>query len=153
MQIRAANLADAEAIHHLVVELSDDFFIYPDRRGSEGFFNSVSIRAISDYLSDTRYRYWLAQDPQGLLLGLLALRDASHVFHLFVRASHQGQGVASQLWRTALSYLQEHGNTVEITVNSSVRAAPSYQHWGFRATTEVQSKDGLRFLPMSRQRN
>lgn len=153
MKIRLAQVQDSSAIQQLIAALSANFFIYPDQREAEPFLASVSLAAVQGYLADTRYRYWLAEDAAGQVVGFIAVRDQTHLFHLFVADSHQRQGLASQLWQIALDYLLESSATTALTVNASLNAVEVYQRWGFQASATIQSMHGIRFLPMSRERN
>ncbi len=153
MEFRKARLSDAAAIHRLILDLSEDFFEYPDRRGAEPFLESISQTALSGYLQAPRYCYWLALNSDQELQGLIALRDATHLFHLFVAKQSQGSGLASQLWRLAAAYSAQQSAGATMTVNASLNALAVYQHWGFQAQGEVQHMHGIRFLPMILQRN
>ena len=54
--------------------------------------------AIQGYVSASNFEYFVAES-QGLLAGVVALRDNGHLFHLFVAEPFQGQGP----WRQALA--------------------------------------------------
>ena len=97
MEFRAGSPADAESIAGLIAgfqsELTDD----PSGTGAEEYLAAVCVQAEREYLASERYRYILAySDSQ--LAGFIAIRDGSHVFHLFVERSHQRQGIARRLW-------------------------------------------------------
>ena len=63
-----------------------------------------SNQAERGYLASEPYRYVLAyKDSQ--LAGCIAIRDGSHLFHLFVERSYQRQGIARRLWERALKEL------------------------------------------------
>src|SRR6188768_3530671 len=119
MELRAGSLADAEAIAGLIAgfqsELTDD----PSGAGAEEFLASVSLQAEREYLASERYRYLLAYSGSQLA-GFIAIRDGSHLFHLFVERAHQRQGIARLLWERALSELGDPGNKGAFTVNSSL---------------------------------
>jgi GNAT superfamily N-acetyltransferase len=81
------------------------------------------------------------------LCGMIALRDGSHVQHLFVRDDTRGRGIARQLWEHALRL---HGDRA-YTVNSSETAVPVYTRFGFIGSGPAQTANGVRFVPMQRQ--
>jgi GNAT superfamily N-acetyltransferase len=146
MEFRAGSPADAEAIADLIdsfrSELTDD----PSGAGAEKYLASVSVQAEREYLASERYRYLLAcSDSQ--LVGFIAIRDGSHLFHLFVERSHQRQGIARRLWERALCELCAPSDG-GFTVNSSLSAVPVYQAFGFIPAGSIQSANGISFLPM-----
>lgn len=149
MEFRAGSPADAEAIAGVIAgfqsELTDD----PSGAGAEEFLASVSVEAERDYLASERYRYLLAYS-NSRLAGFIAIRDGSHLFHLFVESAHQRQGIARRLWERALRELCAPGSDEGVTVNSSLFAVPVYQAFGFVPAGSIQSIHGISFLPMWR---
>lgn len=149
MKFRPGSPADAEAIARLIASFQSELTDDPSGTGAEHFLASVSIQAERNYLASERYRYLLAySDSQ--LAGFVAIRDGSHLFHLFVERSHQGQGVARRLWERALQDLCAPGSDGGFTVNSSLSAVPVYEAFGFVAAGSIQREHGISFLPMRR---
>ena len=149
MVFRAASPADAEQIAAMIAsfqcELTDD----PSGAGAEEYIASVSVQAEREYLGSERYGYLLAySDSQ--LAGFIAIRDGSHLFHLFVERSRQRQGIARRLWERALKELCVPNSEGGFTVNSSLSAVPVYQAFGFVPSGSIQSVHGISFLPMRR---
>jgi len=104
MEFQAGSPADAEAIAGLIASFQSELTDDPSGAGAEGYLASVSVQAEREYLASGRYRYLLAySDSQ--LAGFIAIRDGSHLFHLFVERSHQLQGIARRLWERALREL------------------------------------------------
>jgi predicted GNAT family N-acyltransferase len=110
----------------------------------------VSVQAERKYLASERYRYLLAYSGSQLA-GFIAIRDSSHLFHLFVERSQQRRGIARRLWELALRQLCALGSDGGFTVNSSLSAVPVYQAFGFIPAGSIQSMHGISFLPMQRQ--
>lgn len=149
MKFRAGSLVDAEAIAGLIASFQSELTDDPSGEGAEGYLASVSLQAEREYLASERYRYLLAySDSQ--LAGFIAIRDGSHLFHLFVERLHQGQGIGRCLWERALVKLCVPDNDGGITVNSSLAAVPVYQAFGFVPTGSIQRMHGISFLPMRR---
>jgi GNAT superfamily N-acetyltransferase len=147
MKIQAASLADAEEISALIIELSDPFYVRPSRIGAELFLESVSAEAQRSYLSASNFLYYVAKF-QGGIAGVIALRDNSHLFHLFVAKPFQGMGLSSRLWRLVKSKAREAGNLGEFTVNSSLNAVVVYEKFGFVPRGDIQNMHGISFQPM-----
>ena len=150
MEFRAGSPADAEAIADLIAgfqsELTDD----PSGAGAEEYLASVSVQAERKYLASERYRYLLAYSGSQLA-EFIAIRDGSHLFHLFVERSHQRRGIARHLWDRALAKMCAPDSNGGFTVNSSLSAVPVYQAFGFTPAGSMQSMHGISFLPMRRQ--
>jgi GNAT superfamily N-acetyltransferase len=146
--IRPGSPSDAEAIARLIAsfqrELTDD----PSGAGAQAYLASVSVQAERDYLASPRYRYLVAYAGRQLA-GFIALRDGSHLFHLFVAQEHQHQGLARRLWEHALASVGA-ANGQGFTVNSSLAAVPVYRALGFVPSGSMRSMHGISFLPMQR---
>jgi GNAT superfamily N-acetyltransferase len=149
MEFRAGSPADAEAIAGLIASFHSELTEDPSGAGADEFFASVSVRAEREYLASERYRYLLAHSDSKLA-GFIAIRDSSHLFHLFVERSHQRQGIARRLWERALRQLCAPGSDGNLTVNSSLSAVPVYQAFGFVPAGSIQKMHGISFLPMRR---
>ena len=149
MEFRTGSPADAEAIAGLIASFQSELTDDPSGAGAEEYLASVSVQAEREYLASERYGYLLAySDSQ--LAGFIAIRDGSHLFHLFVERAHQRQGIARRLWERALEELCASGSDGAFTVNSSLSAAPVYQAFGFVPTKSIQRMHGISFLPMLR---
>ena len=126
-------------------ELTDD----PSGADAEVYLVSVSVQAEREYLASERYGYLLAYS-EWQLAGFIAIRDGSHLFHLFVERSRQRQGIARRLWERALKELCVPTSDGGFTVNSSLSAVPVYQAFGFVPSESIQRVHGISFLPMRR---
>jgi GNAT superfamily N-acetyltransferase len=147
MKLRSGTTADAESIASLIASFQREITIHPEGEGAEHYFASVSPRAERDYLASSRYSFLVAED-EGVLLGFIALRDVSHVFHMFVAREHQRKGVASRLWHEAKAQALRTGAPTHFTVNSSLGAVAVYRSFGFESTGEVASIHGISYVPM-----
>lgn len=147
MRIRPATPADAGAISALIHGVSAYFTLHPDGEGADEFFATITPEAIAGYLASPAYAYRVAEDD-GALAGVVAIRDNTHLYHLFVAAAHHGRGLARELWTEAMQAALEAGNPGEFTVNSSVYAQPVYERFGFRPTGPRVEEKGIAFIPM-----
>lgn len=150
MNIRPATIADAEAISALIIELSDPFYTSPTRDGAEPFLASVSTEAQRNYMAAGNFSYHVAESD-GRLVAVVALRDNSHLFHLFVAKPLQGSGLARRLWNIVKTNAMAAGNPGQFTVNSSPNAVPIYEKFGFVRRGEVQYMHGISCQPMQLQ--
>lgn len=149
MHLRAGTAADAEAIAALIASFHREVTTHPDGVGAEHYFASVSTESERGYLASERYRYLVAEvGPE--LLGFIAMRDTSHVFHLFVARQHHRRGIARRLWQEAHAQGVAAGKSARFTVNSSLGAVPTYRSFGFEPTGDVASIHGISYQPMER---
>jgi len=120
--IRRATIDDADTISALVHSVAHYFTIHADGRGAEEFFKSITSTAIRGYLTSDQYVYWLGCDEQNHVIAAIALRDNSHLYHLFVASEQQSQGYARQLWQHLQTHAAQNGNPGNFTVNASLFA-------------------------------
>ncbi|MEO6918865.1 MAG: GNAT family N-acetyltransferase [Collimonas sp.] len=147
---RPAVSVDGAAISALIRQFLHEFTINPAGTGAEKFLDSVSTEAETRYIADPRYRYIAAfEDTQ--LAGFIALRDGSHVFHLFVSPAFQRRGLATRLWQKAKAAALSMSTPECFTVNSSPFALPVYARFGFKETGPQVEAHGIHFVPMHLQ--
>ncbi len=139
-------IEDASAISRLIGSVARFFTLQPDGLGAEDFLKTISPEAVASYLVDPRFAYFKAVD-NGALAGVVAVRDGSHVYHLFVDESFQRRGLSRQLWGHARAAVGE-ASPGYFTVNSTPYAQPVYERFGFVATGPRVETKGIAFVPM-----
>lgn len=82
------------------------------------------------------------------IIGVIGIRNGSHIALLFVDKAFQHQGIAKKLFMTAVDYAKNNSAAEKITFNSSPYAVPVYEKLGFSKTSESLEKDGIIFTPM-----
>jgi GNAT superfamily N-acetyltransferase len=132
-----------------MVSVLAEKFIAPDftDEGRDHLLDSMTPAAIAKYIR-SGYRYHVAEDEDEIV-GIVGVRENSHLYHLFVAESHQGHGLAKALWKKAMNESLCRGNPGEFTVNSSLNAQPVYEHLGFVAQSEPVTKHGVIYTPMN----
>ncbi len=86
------------------------------------------------------------------LVGVVALRDRTHVSLLFVESTRHRRGIGTALMEWAFRYAGPRDSAYPVmTVNSSPYARGFYERIGFSAIGQEQRKDGIRFIPMARK--
>jgi GNAT superfamily N-acetyltransferase len=145
--IRPAVAEDAPAISALILSLQPYLTIEPDGTGAEEFLVSLAPDIIRRNLQADNYHYHLAVDGDALA-GVVALRDNTHLFSLYVGSAWHGQGIGKRLWEVARDGALARGNPGSFTVNASAFAAGMYRHLGFRDAGEMAEMHGIRFIPM-----
>ncbi len=147
MKVARAAIADAPGISALIRELSKPFLVSPCGEGAAPFFAAISPTAIQGYVSAGNFVYLTAKRGE-LLADVVALRDNSHLFHLFVAEPFQGQGLGHQLWHMVKAAAIQSGNPGKFTVNASLNALSMYEKFGFVANGSVVQTHGIAFQPM-----
>ena len=147
IKLRAARSEDAAAISALIGRFTQDVTVNSDGSGAEEYLAAVSEVAEARYLADPRYAFIVACEGADIA-GVVAVRDHTHLFHLFVAPEYQRRGIASRLWQQARAAALAAGNDGSFTVNSTLSALPVYEHFGFVRTGPVTEAHGIRFVPM-----
>lgn len=88
----------------------------------------------------------------GVLAGMIEIRQNNHVALLFVDKAHQHRGIAKGLLHAALADARAADPDLErVTVNSSRYGVPAYEKLGFRQTGPEREVNGIAFIPMAMQ--
>lgn len=82
------------------------------------------------------------------LAGVIAVRDTTHIYHLFVMPEFHRKGVAAKLWERAKANALASGNKEGFSVRSSEFAVPVYERFGFCVIGSRAEKGGIAFVPM-----
>lgn len=145
--IRKARPSDAPAISALISSLAHFFTLDPGGKGAELFLSSISVGAIGRCVSSSSFDYRVGF-IDGRLVGVVAIREGEHLFHLFVSPEFHRRGIARALWEHAASEAVKAGSPAGFTVNSTPFAVPIYERLGFRAVGPRTEKHGIAFVPM-----
>ena len=145
--LRNATPSDAGKISKLISGLTEKFIAYEfTPAGTEELLHSMAPDAIEKYIR-SGYEYHVAE-MDARLIGVVAVRGNSHLYHLFVAEKFQNRGIAGQLWRVAMKSCLAKGNPGVFTVNSSRYARPVYEKLGFVVQSGPQEKNGVIYIPM-----
>ena len=93
------------------------------------------------------FQYHLAE-KNGVVIGVVGIRDSSHLYHLFVADGFKGRGVARALWQVARDHCRKAYDVSEFTVNSSRFAVEMYRKFGFVETGPPATTGGVTSIPM-----
>lgn len=149
--IRRAMVEDAEAIGALAASLSHFFTVHPDGAGAERFLETLAPPALRAYICAPAFAYWVGC-VENRLVGVVALRDGKHLFHLFVAPSLHGRGFGRCLWNHAKAAAVAAGNRSGFTVNATPCAQPIYERFGFTAVGPRVETNGVAYIPMKLDR-
>jgi GNAT superfamily N-acetyltransferase len=85
----------------------------------------------------------------GSIVGVITIRNGSHISLMFVHDTFHRQGIGSELIRRATKKMKMADPGVCLTtVNASPYAVPFYEQLGFKATGPQRFKKGMLITPM-----
>ncbi|HYE96920.1 MAG TPA: GNAT family N-acetyltransferase [Rubricoccaceae bacterium] len=140
--IRPAGPADAPAIHALLAALTPQVIERPEEAAP--FLGTCTQEAVAARLADPAFTHHVAE-VSGEVVGFVAVRDGSHLYHLFVADAYQGSGLGARLWDAA----RTAAGAPRFTVNATRNAVGFYQRQGFSPEGPLVRQHGLSFQPMA----
>ena len=145
--IRKACPEDASQISELISGIAHYFTSDGSDEVAAWFATSITPSAIAGNINDHKFNYLVCFVGQ-TLAGVIAVRDITHVHHLFVAPEFHRKGLAAKLWARAKADALASGNKEGFSVRSSEYAVPVYERFGFRIIGARAEKDGIVFVPM-----
>jgi len=149
LRLRLARACDAQAIGVLCRRVVRRW-VLPDqsREIGQALLMRLSARVLRERILEGQ-RFHLAY-LYGVLVGVAAMRDDSHLLHFYVGTRYQGRGIARRLWRRAMQDAVRRAGTRCFTLNATRCAVPVYLRLGFRADgPERPSPSGVMTTPMT----
>ena len=129
----------------------DTFMIYeaPDYslQGIKNFRDFIKDPGLKKMFLKGAYQVWGAFE-KGVMIGVVSVRNRSHISLLFVDTDHQRKGIATALLKTLFSYARDEMAISEITVNAAPYATGFYHKAGFIDLCNEKVTDGIRYTPM-----
>jgi GNAT superfamily N-acetyltransferase len=144
---RAMDADEAEAVLALVMRGFDEL-VRPDF-SDDGVVEFA--KAARTFVVDrpAGHRVSVAE-RDGLIVGMIDMRDRSHICLFFVEREQRGCGVGRALLASALAHAGDEAPAAAVTVNSSPWAVPVYERLGFLATGPQVERNGIRAIPMAK---
>jgi GNAT superfamily N-acetyltransferase len=147
MLIRPLVVTDILAVAALLRELAREYIVHESPpEGASTFLAENDEMGVRGFLARGHVYHVAVIDGQ--VAGFVAVRDHSHLFHLFVGKRWHRRGVARALWERARDAALDAGGDGAFTVNSSNFAVPVYESFGFVRVGPTQCAKGLYFNPM-----
>lgn len=119
-------------------------------------YTAEGIRNFEDFITDTTlhrmfvmgvYQMFVALDRKQIV-GMLTLRNTSHISLLFVDGKYHRRGIGRALIEYLREYLLSEAGISRITVNAAPYGVAFYHKLGFRDLRPEEEKDGIRYTPM-----
>ncbi|MFI3176577.1 MAG: GNAT family N-acetyltransferase [Eubacteriales bacterium] len=119
-------------------------------------YTNEGIKSFGEFITDeTLHKLFLKGDYEMLvaranneLIGLITLRDVSHISLLFVREGYHAMGIGSSLVRTLYKYVKDTKGVSYVTVNAAPYAIGFYHALGFENIGHSTVHKGIIALPM-----
>lgn len=147
MHIRPIRSDDIPAVSILIQALATEFILDATPPNlADSFLRGNSPDGIKSNI-EQGYVYHVADD-NGVIAGVIGVRNCQHLFHLFVGKPWQGQGLSRQLWDVGRRAATDAGGAPPFTVNASNYALKAYENLGFKRTAPLSVKNGIPFNAM-----
>lgn len=114
------------------------------------------IKNFEDFITDTTlhrmfvmgaYQMFVALD-HNQIIGMITLRDDSHISLLFVDEKYHRQGIGRALIEYLREYLLSEAGVSRVTVNAAPYGVAFYHKLGFRDLRPEEESDGIKYTPM-----
>lgn len=129
----------------------DTFLIYEapeySKEGIQSFKNFVRDPILKNLFIEGKYHV-LAAFYNGLMVGIIGVRNENHLSLLFVDSEFHRRGIARKLVIKMFEETYRHYGKREMTVNASPYAVGFYHKMGFVDTNVELTTDGIRYTPM-----
>ena len=121
-------------------------------------YTREGIRSFEDFISDATlkrmfgmgvYQMFVAYS-QDKIVGMITLRNETHISLLFVDKKWHRHGVGRALINHLCDYLQNEMGRDKVTVNSAPYGIGFYHKLGFEDLGPEMQKEGIRYTPMQR---
>jgi GNAT superfamily N-acetyltransferase len=147
--LRTAATADAPAISALVCSVArEKIFANGPEEGCRYFMAMNTPSATTGKMGSDVYRYYVAE-LDGRIVGVVAMLNNAHVYHLFVETSQHGKGIGRKLWEHARDACLKRGNPGRFSTDSTLDAVASFERLGFKVSGEQRIRNGHPSLPMT----
>ncbi|MCH5259297.1 MAG: GNAT family N-acetyltransferase [Lachnospiraceae bacterium] len=119
-------------------------------------YTSEGVRNFEKFITDStlyrmfvkgEYQLFIALD-QCKIVGMITLRDSTHISLLFVDAAYHRKGIGRALIKYLTDYLLTEVGAGRVTVNASPYGVGFYHRIGFRDLSTEEVRDGIIYTPM-----
>ena len=119
-------------------------------------YTDEGIRNFEDFITDTTlhrmflmgvYQMFVALD-KNRIVGMITLRNASHISLLFVDEKYHRRGIGRALIEYIREYLLSEAGIGKVTVNAAPYGVAFYHKLGFTDLRPEEERDGIKYTPM-----
>ncbi|MDD3204717.1 MAG: GNAT family N-acetyltransferase [Lachnospiraceae bacterium] len=116
-------------------------------RGVQSFQEFITDETLRKMFIKGEYRLLVALKDKKIV-GIISVRDGSHISLLFVDEMFHKKGIGRLLVNTLGKYLKQEEGKTKMTVNAAPYAIGFYHKLGFADIQTEQETDGIRYTPM-----
>lgn len=114
------------------------------------------VRSFEDFITDSELKrrfvmgkyQMLVASSHGKVIGMISLRNETHISLLFVDRHYHKRGIGRALIRALSEYVKDEIGRTALTVNASPYGVGFYHRMGFRDMGPEMQRDGIIFTPM-----
>lgn len=119
-------------------------------------YTMEGVKNFEEFITDTTlyrmfimgaYQMFVALD-NNRIVGMITLRNASHISLLFVDEKYHRQGIGRALIEYLREYLLSEAGVGRVTVNAAPYGVAFYHKLGFRDLRPEEEQDGIKYTPM-----
>ena len=143
--------SEVDCVYDLIVRVFHEHVapVYSDN-GIDTFLSKISPTTLLE-VNKGESSFVIVARQENIIIGMLAVREESHVALIFVESQHQGKGIGKSLIDEAIKICKERNpGLTAITVSSSPNSKKFYEGIGFTAQGEEVDEDGMRYTPMQK---
>mgnify|MGYP001056338891 FL=1 len=115
--------------------------------GIRNFNDFITDQSLFRMFADGKYPLFVAC-LEDRVIGMITLRNESHISLLFVDEAYQRQGVGSALLQYIFAYLKEESGCRRVTVFAAPFGIGFYHRMGFADLGPQMAKQGIIYTPM-----
>jgi GNAT superfamily N-acetyltransferase len=148
IEIKLFTPGQEQIVSQLIKEVYDEF-VAPDytKEGNIFFYAYINPEAI--FSRQCIQNNILLAFMDGILAGMIEMRDHSRVSLLFTRKEFMQKGIAQKLLHEAIHLcLLRNPDLKSISVHASPFSIPIYQKLGFIPISTMQEANGILYMPM-----
>ena len=120
--------------------------IYTDE-GIQNFEDFITYTTFHRMFLMGVYQMFVALDRKQIV-GMLTLRNNSHISLLFVDEKYHRRGIGRALIEYLREYLLSEAGISKVTVNAAPYGVAFYHKLGFQDLRPEEERDGIRYTPM-----
>ena len=119
-------------------------------------YTPEGVESFQEFITDSMlYRMFVMGEYQlfgaydnGRMVGMISLRNETHISLLFVDAAYHKKGIGRQLIQYVSDYVCNEEGRDFVTVNAAPYATGFYHRLGFIDTDDKKFSDGIWYTPM-----
>jgi GNAT superfamily N-acetyltransferase len=149
VKIRRATVKDVQRISELAQAVAIQFIVDEfSRRGRALYLQELAPEAITKRVAAKDFHFLVAEDGEALV-GVAAMQDNWHLYHLFVAKGYQRGGLAGRLWQILRDEALSADPPRNFKANVPRYAIAAYTRLGFKADGAMRDEKGVYFQPMT----